>query len=190
MADYIYPKVKFEATSQQEEFYINFLKKYFSLQELFNQKLIDTYGEKCLQFVELDILKTIYFIRVYYNEPMRINDYSLGLSNRLVRFPDCSDYRPCSMHSVIIDSKGRITKRSGAVDFDIIGHVVKSTVDGKTKKVTVGAKTADEVRRDIMAHPDLTPFAKINRLEGDINWVHADISKLPSGIKRIHLFKV
>lgn len=176
MAEYVYPKnVKFEPKSVQEDFYDGFLSKFFKLPELLSKPLIDNYGSKALQFIDLKILKIIYFIRVYYNESMRINNWKLDLNSRIVRFPDCKEYKPGSMHSVIIDSKGNITKRSGAVDFDFLD----------SKKLT-----PSYVRADMIKNKDLTPFSLINRTEADVNWIHVDIKELTGEQKRIYQFKV
>lgn len=186
MADYVYPKnVKFEPKSVQEDFYEGFLNKYFKLEELLSKPLIDNYGSKALQFIDLKILKIIYFIRVYYNEPMRINNWKLGLNSRIVRFPDCKEYTPGSMHSVVIDSKGKITKISGAVDFDII-----DIRDEKTQKEIPFKFSSEKVRADMIKNKDLTPFMLVNRTEADVPWVHVDIKPLSSDQKRIVQFKV
>jgi hypothetical protein len=170
MSDYQYPNIIFDESSDQEDFYREFLSKFFVLKELFNGNLVAKYGEKCLQFVDIRLLKTIYLMRVFFNKKMRINDYKLGLSNRLVRFPDSSDYRPGSEHSVGIDSEGKIIKRSTAVDFDVIGL------------------SAEQTRKIIRDNSTLTAFAHINRLEKGVGWVHADLKVLPVGVKRIYEF--
>lgn len=186
MAEYVYPKnVKFEPKSVQEDFYDGFLFKYFKLPELLSKPLIDNYGSKALQFIDLKILKIIYFIRVYYNEPMRINNWKLGLSSRIVRFPDCKEYTPGSMHSVVIDSKGKITKISGAVDFDIIDRR-----DEKTQKEIPFKHSPDKVRVDMINNKDLTPFMLVTRTEAGVKWIHVDIKPLTGDQKRIYEFKV
>lgn len=172
MKKYNYQKnVKFINNSLQEEIYHKCLKKYFKLEELLNQELINNYDEKALQFIDSSLLRTIYFIREYYKLPMRINDYKLNLFNRVVRFPDSDSYSPTSQHACIIDKSGNIIKRSSAVDFDILNKLY----------------TADYVRNDIIKNKDLAPFSNITRIEEDVNWVHIDLKPLSRDEKRIHL---
>lgn len=171
-----FPKnVKFEDSSinKQEIFYNAYLKNYFDLDELFSEELINNYDTKCLQFVELVALQSLYNIRIYFNKPININNWKLvkekklkieSFSNRIVRFPNLSYYSAGSEHSVIIDVNGNITKRSSAIDCDVSGL------------------SASYVRNTIITNKDNKFFNNITRLENKVNWLHFDHKKVNNRI--------
>lgn len=174
MENYEFPKIKFyDYESAQEIFYEDYLKKNFTLPELFNQRIIDNYGILSLQLVDLRILKFLYSVRLFFNTPVYVNypnDKKLKLFNRLIRFPDCSDYNMTSQHSIVIEADGKIQKKSTGIDFDVKGL------------------TADKVRKEICNNKDYKDFTYITRMEDRVSWVHADCK--PTSKDRIYLFKV
>ena len=173
---YIFSKnVKFEDSSvnKQEIFYNAYLKNYFDLDELFSEELINNYDTKCLQFMELVALQSLYNVRIYFNKPIHINNWKLVkekklkteiFSNRVVRFPNLSYYSKTSEHAVIIDMSGNITKRSSAIDCDISGL------------------TSSYVRTTIISNKDNKFFNNITRMENKVNWLHFDHKKVKDRI--------
>jgi hypothetical protein len=170
MVDFQYPKINFVENSPEEKFYDDHLNEFFKLTELLSKPIINAYGKNALQLIDVKVLQSIFYQRVFFNRQIRVNDYKLGLSNRIVRFPDAPDYRPGSEHSVKIDTAGNIVKKSLAVDYDVKGL------------------TAEEVRQTIVKNQNKSPFDTIQRLEKGVGWVHAGFAPLGAGIQRIHLF--
>lgn len=170
MKDYKYPKINFVENSPEEKFYDDHLNEFFKLTELLSKTLINAYGKHGLQLIDLRVLRSLFAQRVWFRRQIRVNDYKLGLYNRIVRFPDAPDYRPGSEHSVKIDADGNIVKKSLAVDYDVIGM------------------TAETVRQSIIKNQNKSPFDTIQRLEKGVGWVHAGFAPLGAGKHRIHLF--
>lgn len=154
---FVYPKINFVENSEIEKYYTETASKYFELIELLSPKLITNYGQKALQLIDINLLKTLVAIREYYKVPMFINNGTPDFDERIVRFPDSEVYSPGSRHSAVIDAKGNITKRSDACDFDVKGM------------------TAEQVRNDI--RKNLAPFTLITAIEKGVGWVHIDLRK-------------
>lgn len=122
--------------------------KYFHLDELFPQKMIENIPEYVLfQMLDPRLIITIDKIRERFGKPMIINNWAVsGLFHY-------RGYRPASP---AIGSPLSQHKFGRAVDFDIEGH------------------KAEEVRVDIIKNKSHDDYKYIRGLEADVNWVHID----------------
>jgi hypothetical protein len=149
--------------------------KYFSLEELIPPEVFKAEGEKAwahLQDDLIDLLDGVHdFLHEKFDTPgetivITINDWLWVKQNPLTesgfRVSNTTTGAPQSQH-----------KKGGAVDI-------------KVRRIF-----ADRIQKAIIASQDDPRLAKITRMEKNpptSSWTHLDIEKLPSSMKRIHVF--
>lgn len=141
--------------------------KHFIIKEFVPPEVWEREAERSLDHIDARILSTAEDIWHWFNglhpdSDVTINNWCYGGNFRYRGFRpvDCTVGAKKSMHREIDSHK------CGAIDF------------------TVENFTPQEVRREIMDHPE--KFPHIRRLERDVPWVHADIKE--TGRKGIYLF--
>jgi hypothetical protein len=133
--------------------------EHFIIQELFDEQIINMYGNKCWSFIDSRLLYSIDQIRNYFNKKITINDWFWGgqFSQRGFRTDaKMNAQAPYSQHVC-----GR------AVDFDVDGL------------------SANDVRLAIITKKNTEQFQYITAMEKDVNWIHIDVRNISN---RIFLF--
>jgi hypothetical protein len=117
------------------------------LREMVPPEIWNVWGERSRWFVDCRILWTRQALEEYFQKKVKVNDWHLGGSfrNRGYRLPDSSTGARLSQHRF-----GR------AIDADVIGL------------------SAEEVRTEILTHPEEAAFQFITTLEEGTSWLHAD----------------
>ena len=127
---------------------MSYIPKHFTIQELVDPETYVKLGQKALSVMDDRILMTADMIREYFNKPMTINNYNLGLHYRGFRNANCT-----------VGSKGSMHKQGKAIDFNVSGI------------------SDEEMRQIILKNYKTVPaFKYITGLELLTNgWVHADV---------------
>lgn len=137
--------------------------RFFQLHELVDRNTFHRFGDDAWRFLESDALDMLDGIREFFNAPVTVNNWWEGKGSfqfRGYRPPDCTVGAPHSHH------------RTGkAFDFDVKGYI------------------AEDARRIILENQDNPLLSKIQRMEADVHWVHADIGTVPGNRQRIYVFK-
>jgi len=135
---------------------------HFQLEELVDRDTFGTMGEKAWDLLHPDAIAFIDGVREFFGLPVTVNNWKWGgeWQYRGYRPPHCQIGAPQSYH-----------RRGMAFDFDVKGM------------------TATNVRKEIIEKCNDQRLVKIMRMEMDVNWVHADIGKIPKGKSRIYLFR-
>lgn len=126
--------------------------KNFSLNEVMPRHIIDKYGEKSWEFIDIRILENIQAIRQYYKRAIYINNRKKGLEYR--------GYDDGSYRGISSKSQHRFGR---ALDFTVSGY------------------SAEQVRQDLLnglaerlPHPDIS-------IEDRVAWNHMDIRNHKGG---------
>ncbi len=133
--------------------------KHFIVQELVDKFTYEKFGELSWQFFDPHSLIMIDGIRDYFNSPVYINNWDMGGENQ---------YRGLRASYVNIGATFSLHKFGKAFD------------------MTVKGLDADYVRKCIMDNKDDGRLVNINRLEGDVTWLHADTANIPERIMLWH----
>jgi len=135
---------------------------HFKLEELVDYDTFYTFGDKAWMLLHPDALAFIDGVREFFEAPVTVNDW---LWDGLMQY---RGYRP---PHCMIGAQGSYHKRGKAFDFNV-------------KNLT-----AEQVRKRILSSQENHLLCKINRMEADVDWVHADLGEVPEGKKRIYLFR-
>jgi hypothetical protein len=136
--------------------------KYFSLEEIVDPRTFKEYGHKAWQLFPPDSLEMLDNVREFLGVPLTVNDWHNGGTYQF------SGYRPSWCN----------------VGAKLSAHRVGKGFDCKSKDMT-----AEEMRTKILADINNPLLAKINRLEGEVSWLHLDSMQPPQGKERIYIFK-
>ena len=124
--------------------------RHFDLKELVDPVTWNVLGENAWWLLDPRLLWTLYRIRERYNRPMTVNSWKWQQEKPFT----LRGFRPSSAALGGFHSQHRYGR---AADFDVKGM------------------SADEIRHDIVSHPDDPDFQYITCLETDISWVHLDV---------------
>ena len=141
---------------------INKLKKYVKAQELACPHTFNKWGEQSWNFMSLQILATLLWVRELINKPIVINNYNIGgsYSQRGLR---------CNLCQLVKDKTNRNQHYMSQ-------HQLANGVD-----FSVADMTAEQVRNILRASKDKAPYPF--RLERNVSWVHIDCMDLANGQK-------
>ncbi len=143
------------------------IKNYFDIRELVCQDVYRRHGERAWQFLDPRMIDDLLYIRQGMAAKITVNTWMNGglYSQRGLR---------CNLCSLLANkTKGGVLYLSAhqqgmAVDFDVEG------------------KTADEVRKWIIAHRASLPHPC--RIENGTSWVHLDVRVDPADNDRVQTF--
>ncbi len=126
--------------------------KKFRTEEFVPPRVYRERGEKSLELLDARMLLTCDLLRIRYGR-IKINDWVWGGNYEWsgLRTPDSTWYRVYSQHSY---------GRAGDLKFET-------------------DVTAEEVRQDILANPDLDCFKYIGSIELGTSWLHFDTRNCP-----------
>src|SRR3990170_2749999 len=129
--------------------------KHFKLYELVDKATYETRGEEAWQLFDTDALIMLDDLREFFNAAVTVNNWHAGGPFQF------RGYRPPTYKPGV--TPGSYHRKGKAFDCDVAGH------------------TALECRKMIVAAAkvDNPLVAKINRLEGNVSWLHADIGRVP-----------
>jgi len=121
--------------------------EHFIIQEFVPPQTYALFGARSWLAMDVRIVWTADAVREYFKKPVTINTWHNGgqFSARGYRLPTVKTLDDLTQH-----------KMGRAIDFDVKGIA------------------AEEVRKEIIAHPTEFYFRFIRRLELNVNWVHAD----------------
>jgi len=138
--------------------------RHFRLEELVDKETFKQRGEEAWQLFTSDALIMLDDLREFFNTPITVNNWHSGGPFQF------RGYRPPTYKPGV--TPGSYHRKGMAFDCDVAGH------------------TAFECRKMIVAAAkvDNPLVAKINRVEGDVNWLHIDCGKVPNG-RRIYVFQ-
>jgi len=140
--------------------------RHFKLYELVDKETYETYGEDAWNLFHPDALLMLDDLRDFFNVPVTVNNWHSGGQFQF------RGYRPPSyMPGITPGSMHRVGK---AFDFDVKDH----SASAARKMIIVASKEGNPL------------VERVTRMEEGVNWVHADIARLPAGVEKIHLFKV
>ena len=128
---------------------ITYRPTHFDLEELVDPVTWNLLGDKAWWLLDPRLLWTLDQIRERYNRAVTINTWKWRTDKPFT----LRGFRPSSAALGGFHSQHRYGR---AADFDVEGMA------------------ADEVRQDILTHPDEAAFQYITCLETDISWVHLD----------------
>lgn len=135
------------------------IKKYFQLKELVCPHCLETYGDKCWQFLSTELLSTILILRTkVLNTPMIVNTKQ-NYTQRGLR---------CNMCQLVKSKKHTYMS----------AHNLGKAIDFHTSKYT-----PEQCRQLIKDNID--EFEYPIRLEEGVNWVHVDCYTLDSSKKLV-----
>jgi hypothetical protein len=122
-----------------------YIPKYFTLDELFSQKVVKEYGEQAWQFMDDRVLFTLDALREKFGA-IFINDWAVGgnLDSAGFRAPDDPTGAEFSQH-----------KQGRAADCHFKNY------------------KAEDIRQKVLAEPDRFPY--ITAIETGVNWFHFDV---------------
>lgn len=126
--------------------------KHFITKEFVPPEVYRSLGERSLLVMDYYVLKTADAIREWFNLPVIINDWCFGGKLKYRGF------RPC------------VCK---------VGAKYSQHRFGRAIDLTVRGLIAEEVRQEILCHPD--HFSHINAIEKDVSWVHVDSRCITDG---------
>lgn len=141
--------------------------KYFKIQELVSRKVYKKYGDKCWEFFNPILLRTIDDLRKHFDTSITINNWLWGgnFEQRGLR---------CNLDQIVKD-------KTNAGTIYISEHILGRAVDFDVK-----GWSSEQVRQEIIKNKD--NFPAIKRMEKDVNWVHIDLK--PVNCNGIYLFSV
>lgn len=139
------------------------VKKYFDIDELVCNHILERFGEDAWNFIDTYILWAIMILRVNILQvPMYCNNhkrkvYQRGMRCKLCKLVEEKDYAYLSAHLL-----------------------------GKGFDFTVEGMTAEQARKKIKLYPSVFPCQI--RMEKGVTWLHIDVLPHGGGLNKIHEF--
>lgn len=144
--------------------------KYFNLEELVDKKTFEEEGGGAWNYFSSDALMALDDLHDFFTilsgktASITVNNWKWGGPFQFRGFRP-SWYQPGV-------TPGSAHRKGKAFDCDVKGY------------------TAEQARIAIIANKESTLVAKIQRVEGAVNWLHFDLMPPPEGHDRIYTFKV
>ena len=126
--------------------------KHFRIEELVDKFTFNKFGQLSWQFFDVNALKMIDGLRDYFETPIYINNWKWQGESQFRGLRPCY-YKSTTQHSA---------------------HYF-----GKAFDMTFKDMTAEEVRERIIIDEGHPKLHHINRIEANVNWIHADVMNIP-----------
>jgi hypothetical protein len=137
--------------------------KYFTIEEIVDERTFKEYGHKAWQLFPPDSLEMLDNLREFFDCPVTCNDWLQGGQFQF------RGYRPAWCN---VGTKGSAHRKGMAFDLDVEGL------------------TAEQARIKILGDKDNPLLKHIKRIEGEVNWLHIDTMPPSQGKERIYVFSV
>lgn len=140
------------------------VKKYFDIDELVCNHILERFGESAWDFLDTYALWVILILRVnVLQAPMYCNNHKKGVYQRGMRCNRCE----------LVKGKNRAY---------LSAHVL-----GKGFDFTIEGMTAEQARKKIKMYPAIFPCQI--RMEKGVTWLHVDVLPHGGGLNKIHEFE-
>lgn len=138
------------------------LKKYVQIQEVVCPHTFKKWGEQSWNFMSVEILETLLWVRELLNKPIVINNYNVGgtYSQRGLR---------CNLCQLVKD-------KTNKGQHYMSQHQLANGVD-----FSVPGMEAEGVRNILRKNKDTAPYPF--RLERSVSWIHIDCMDMANDVK-------
>lgn len=129
--------------------------QHFIIEELVDPETHRLYGERAWQFFDVVALYSLDGIREFFDASVTVNNWIWG---------------------------GRFTQRGYRGGNTQIGAVRSQHRNGRAFDCDIKGVSAEDARRQILAHQDAPRLRFITCLETDVSWLHFDCRNIPDRI--------
>ncbi len=133
--------------------------EHFAIQELVDRATYERFGVGAWQFLSQEGLIALDGIREYFGKPVIVNTWHRGGSFQ---------YRGLRPRSCDIGAEYSQHRLGNAFDCDVSGV------------------SAEEVRREILTHPNDPRLHRITCIEAGVNWLHFDCRNIADRIRVVN----